>query len=117
MKEIRAGLWTTLDFNKVDGIVTFPSFHAALAVVFPFAVRRVRWALTIMAPLNALMLLSTPTVGGHYLADTVAGVLLALISIALTTAIRRGIERKLGQRAGITITAPHQPLSVSSSHA
>ena len=62
LKEIRAGLWTTLDFNKVDGIVTFPSFHAALAVVFPFAVRRVRWALTIMVPLNALMLLSTPTV-------------------------------------------------------
>ena len=117
MKEIRAGLWTTLDFNKVDGIVTFPSFHAALAVVFPFAVRRVRWALTIMVPLNALMLLSTPTVGGHYLADTVAGVLLALISIALTTAIRRRIELKLGQRAEITTTAPHQPLSVSSGHA
>ena len=92
------------------------SLLATLLFVFPFAVRRVRWALTIMVPLNALMLLSTPTVGGHYLADTVAGVLLALISIALTTAIRR-IELKLGQRAEITTTAPHQPLSVSSGHA
>jgi len=117
LKEIRAGLWTTLDLNKIDGIVTFPSYHAALAVVMPFVLRRIRWAFWMATALNALMLLSTPTVGGHYLADTIAGVLLALISIALTTAIRRSIERKLGQRAEITITAPHQPLSVSSSHA
>jgi membrane-associated phospholipid phosphatase len=83
----------------------------------PFALRRIRWAFCMATALNAVMLLSTPTVGGHYLADTVAGVLLALISIALTTAIRRGIERKLGQGAEITIAAPHQPLQPSSSHA
>jgi len=117
LKEIRAGLWTTLDLNKIDGIVTFPSYHAALAVVMPYVLRRIRWAFWMATALNALMLLSTPIVGGHYLADTVAGVLLALVSIALTTAIRRGIERKLGQRAEITTTAPRRPLSISSSHA
>ncbi len=70
----RNGLWTTLDFTKVNGIVTFPSFHAIFAVIFTYVVRQVRWALAIIAPLNAVMLLSTPIVGGHYLVDVVAGI-------------------------------------------
>jgi len=117
LKEIRAGLWTTLDLNKIDGIVTFPSYHAALAVVMPYVIRRIRWAFWMAAALNALMLLSTLTVGGHYLADTVAGVLLALISIMLSAAIRRGTVRRPSRRAERAITPPRPPLSISSSHA
>lgn len=32
LRELRAGAWTTLDFSKIDGIITFPSFHAALGL-------------------------------------------------------------------------------------
>jgi len=89
LNEARAGSWTTLDFTKANGIVTFPSFHAIFAVIFTYAVRRVRWAFAIMAPLNAMMLMSTPTVGGHYLVDAAAGIAVAVAVIVLTKAIQR----------------------------
>ncbi len=102
LKQCRDGLWTTLDFTKANGIVTFPSFHAIFAVIITYAVRQVRWALAVFAPLNALMLISTPTVGGHYLADVVAGIGVAVISIALTRVIQRWTAR-LTHRHAIAI--------------
>jgi len=89
LKELRAGGWTTLNFERIDGIITFPSFHAALAVVFVYSVRRVSYALGFLAPLNVLFLLSTPRVGGHYLVDVIAGVALAVASIGIVHRIRR----------------------------
>lgn len=89
LMQSRDGLWTTLDFTKANGIVTFPSFHAIFAVIITYAVRRVRWALAVFAPLNAVMLISTPTVGGHYLTDVVAGIVVAVVAIALARAIQR----------------------------
>ena len=86
--DVRAGAWTTVDICASQGIVTFPSYHAALAVIFTYAVRRIPWAFAVLAPFNALVILSTPTVGGHYLVDTIAGCLLAAASIALTRLIR-----------------------------
>ncbi len=101
----RDGLWTTLDFTKVNGIVTFPSFHAIFAVIFTYVVRKVRWALVIIAPLNAVMLLSIPTVGGHYLIDVVAGIGVAVISIALSRAIQRWTAAVTGRQAMAIIRA------------
>ena len=87
--EIRAGLWRVFDYNQADGIITFPSFHAALAVILAYAARRQPWALVIFLPANVLMLASTPTIGGHYLVDLPGGVLVALASILLTRVWRR----------------------------
>lgn len=57
-------------------------------MLFPYSVRRTRWAFWILAPLNAAMILSTPSVGGHYLVDVIAGCLVAGISIMLVRTIR-----------------------------
>lgn len=102
LKQLRAGLWTTLDFGHFEGIVTFPSFHAVLAIILMYAVRRVRWALAILAPLNAVMLAATPTDGGHYFVDVVAGVAVAAASIVLTKAIQRWTA-KLSRRSAVRV--------------
>ena len=94
LREIRAGAWTTLDINKVDGIVTYPSFHAALGVVFIYGTWRIRWAFWIFLPLNIVLIISTPTVGGHYLVDVIAGILVAAVAIALTRRIRAWTARQ-----------------------
>ena len=104
MREIRAGAWTTLDFEKVEGIITFPSFHAALGVLFPYALRQIKWAFWPAMLVNGTMILSTPVVGGHYLVDVIAGVVVAAASILLLRSIRRRTARmSLGHRQSILV--------------
>src|SRR3974390_1729249 len=72
---LRAGHLTRLPYM---GIVIFPSFHAAMAVLFTLAFRSVPRAAAAAAVLNLLMLLSIPFCGDHYLVDEIAGVAIAL---------------------------------------
>ncbi|HJT06392.1 MAG TPA: phosphatase PAP2 family protein [Stellaceae bacterium] len=94
LREIRAGAWTTLDIHKVDGIITFPSFHSALGILFLYGTWRTRWAFWILFPLNIVLIISTPTVGGHYFVDVIAGILVAALAIVLTRRIRAWTTRQ-----------------------
>jgi membrane-associated phospholipid phosphatase len=94
LREIRDGDWTVLDIRKVDGIITFPSFHAAVGILYVYSVRHIRWALCLLAPLNIALVLSTPTVGGHYFVDVIAGLLTASLAIWLTRRIRAWTARQ-----------------------
>jgi membrane-associated phospholipid phosphatase len=72
---------TDLRPEDLDGLVTFPSFHAAAAVVLGatfWQVRLFRWP---MAVLNLMMLLAAIPVGGHYLIDIAAGVVTAIVAL------------------------------------
>lgn len=87
MGGMRDGTTRILAF-PLEGIVTFPSFHSALAVVITYAswpLRRLFWP---VATLNFIVLMSTPTDGGHYLTDIIGGVLCAAAAIALAQKIR-----------------------------
>jgi membrane-associated phospholipid phosphatase len=59
-----------------------------MAVLFTYSLRRLRLLFYIAVPLNVLMILSTPTQGGHYLADVIAGLLLSALTIHTLNAIR-----------------------------
>lgn len=76
---IRNGEWAAFDFSHIEGIISFPSFHTTLAILFVYAVRRHRRALAVLAPLNLLLIVATLSVGGHYLADVLAGAAVAVI--------------------------------------
>jgi membrane-associated phospholipid phosphatase len=88
LRAIRSGHWTLASVNS-GGIVTFPSFHAVLAVIYIYCARHRLWALSVLMPVNLMMLASTPTVGGHYLVDVIAGIAVAFASIAVVRALRR----------------------------
>ena len=96
---IRNGPWTVFDYERATGLINFPSFHTTLAILFSYAVRRHRWALAIFIPLDALLIASTPTVGGHYLVDLPAGAAVAIASIVSARAIRRRVAPKLAGSA------------------
>jgi hypothetical protein len=89
LMEIRRGDWSTVSYNQAEGIVTFPSFHTTLAIVLTYAVRHYRWALAVFVPLNCLMILAIPTVGGHYLVDLFGGAVVAGLAMLLVSLIRR----------------------------
>jgi PAP2 superfamily len=78
---LRSGQMTYISLAQVNGLITFPSFHAALAVILIYACRGVKAIFPVFLVLNLLMLAATPTVGGHYFIDIIAGggVVLCLI--------------------------------------
>lgn len=78
---VRDGSLRVLDFNKLTGIITFPSFHAAAAVLYLWAFWPVRWIGPLALVTNIAMLLATPICGGHYFVDVFAGIAIATASI------------------------------------
>jgi membrane-associated phospholipid phosphatase len=79
---VRDGSLRDLELLKLAGIVTFPSFHTASAVLYAWAFAPVRFFGPAALVMNTLMIASTPVIGGHYLIDVVAGAALAIGAIA-----------------------------------
>lgn len=69
------------DFPDMEGIVTMPSYHTVLALLFIYAYRGMGAVGWVVAGLNALMLLSIPSIGGHYLVDMIVGSMIAGLCI------------------------------------
>ena len=80
---IREGLLRTIDLTHPQGLVSLPSMHTTTAILFAYALRRVRFLAGAAIALNSLMVISTPTNGGHYLCDVAAGIMLAVLVIVL----------------------------------
>lgn len=67
----------------IKGIVSFPSFHTTVALLLIYASWPLPALRIITLPLNALVIASTLADGGHYLADILGGIAIALIGIGL----------------------------------
>jgi membrane-associated phospholipid phosphatase len=67
----------------LQGMVTFPSFHAAAAVLTAYAVRGVQFIRIPVLAFSLLMIVSAVPEGGHYLVDVIAGVLIAVACIVV----------------------------------
>ena len=88
---VRSGGMTVLDESTIAGFVAFPSWHAAMGVIFIYSARMLKWLLAILVPLNVLVIVATVPSGGHYLVDTIAGLAVAVVSILAVRKIRRAI--------------------------
>jgi membrane-associated phospholipid phosphatase len=80
---LRNGTLRHLELFQLAGIVSFPSFHAASAVLYMWALWPVRGFASLSIAMSALMILATPIVGAHYMIDVIGGILLAAGSIML----------------------------------
>lgn len=78
---VRDGSLRVLDLGAITGIVTFPSFHAASAALYLWALWPVKWLRPVTLFANIAMLAATPLVGGHYFIDIFAGIAVAVVSI------------------------------------
>jgi hypothetical protein len=88
---VREGALRHLNLFALAGIVTFPSFHAASAALYAWALWPVRWMRPLALLANGAMLVSTPIVGGHYFVDLVAGVVVAVLAILAARRICRTV--------------------------
>jgi hypothetical protein len=102
----REGALRHLELLGLGGIVTFPSFHAASAVLYAWALWAVRWMRPIVLVANGAMLAATPLNGGHYFVDVFAGVAIAALAITAARQVGRVIARRqAGLGAGVSMPA------------
>ncbi len=86
----RDGMIATLTGTEaLEGIVTFPSFHAAAAALLAWgfwSVPVLRWP---ALGVNLAMVVATPVIGGHYLTDVAAGIALACLALRVAARLPR----------------------------
>jgi hypothetical protein len=83
---LRAQQPLAIQFDQMQGIITFPSYHAGLATVtlWGFWIARYYWIRWPGAILAAATIVATPIDGGHYLVDLLAGMAVAVFSIRIS---------------------------------
>ena len=78
---LRTGGPWHFDLSTMQGIVQMPSYHVVLGVLLVYTFRDMGLIGWCIAGLNGFMLLSIPPIGGHYIADMIAGGVLAILCI------------------------------------
>ncbi|HEY3794380.1 MAG TPA: phosphatase PAP2 family protein [Bradyrhizobium sp.] len=97
---LRDGSLTKIDLSSVQGVVSFPSFHTMLGILISYALRDTKPLFIAVAAINAMMIVSTLPVGGHYLADVIAG---AAICAAAIYGMRREFRGSVSSRPSAPI--------------
>lgn len=83
-----------LDIRLRDGVIAFPSLHAAMAFLYIYALRKTRKIVFFpVLLLNSLMIFSCLNVGEHYLADILGGAAVFLIAVGLDKLIFWAIKK------------------------
>jgi hypothetical protein len=78
---LHEGTLKIIGVEPIQGIVQFPSLHAALGIIFAYSARGIRFLFPFLLALNALLFIATPAIGGHHFADLWGGAALALVTI------------------------------------
>ncbi len=77
---LRDGTITEVRLGELAGMISFPSVHAASAILFVWAVGGIRVVTPVVAVLSTAMLAATPIEGNHYLIDLIAGAVAAVVA-------------------------------------
>jgi PAP2 superfamily len=75
---LRSGAMKTIRLNDLEGLIAFPSFHTAAAILYAWVlwpIRFIRWPI---AAINVAIISTTPIGGSHYAIDLVAGAIVAV---------------------------------------
>jgi membrane-associated phospholipid phosphatase len=90
---LRDGSFRALTAAGSQGIISFPSLHAALAVILIWALWPIPILRWVMLALNVAMLAATPIDGSHYFTDVLAGVGVAVLCVFAAGRIAARAER------------------------
>jgi membrane-associated phospholipid phosphatase len=80
---LRDGSMRLIPLATSQGLVSFPSFHTVLAVLFSWALARTRYIAWPILALNATVMVSTLSIGGHYLFDVIVAALMTIATIGV----------------------------------
>jgi membrane-associated phospholipid phosphatase len=97
LEAVHSGALRAVPLDDLRGVISFPSYHAAAAVIAVWAVwpvRLVRWPLLV---LDVLMVASTPIEGTHYFVDVIGGVVVSTLSVRAAVWTRQAIRRRCAE--------------------
>ena len=89
LERVRTGALRELGTDQISGLITFPSFHTAAAVLLAWGFRRVPFVGPLFVLLNLAMIATVPLIGSHYFVDVLGGIAVALLAIAGSRTARR----------------------------
>jgi len=87
--ELRSGELRHLVAGDVRGLVAFPSYHTAFALLLIYAVRNVRFLFYPSLILNGAVIATTPFVGAHYVTDVIGGFAVAAFAMWAVRPLQR----------------------------
>ncbi|HEV2955149.1 MAG TPA: phosphatase PAP2 family protein [Xanthobacteraceae bacterium] len=90
---LREGLLKEIHLDAINGIICFPSLHAAVAVIVPFTLRWNKPLFCAVVVLDGVMLVSAVPSGNHYFADVLGGVAVAAVAIAVSGPVQTSLAR------------------------
>lgn len=114
----RDGALRHLNLMGLGGIVTFPSFHAASAVLYGWALWPLRRLRPLVVLVNGIMLAATPVDGGHYFVDLIAGMTIAIAAIFAAKEIGEVVACRLADDVadnGASTPVPAAPMPAPAS--
>ncbi len=103
---LRNGSFDLFTFRRIEGIITFPSFHTVLAILTVYAVRGIKPVFVVAAIANGLVILSTLPEGGHYFIDLVIGAAIVTAAIAFVRRLENPAANPAGALAARSPLAP-----------
>jgi membrane-associated phospholipid phosphatase len=112
LEALRSGAMSVVRLDDLEGLITFPSFHTANAILFAWALWSVHYLRLPVLALNVLMVASTPTAGSHYFIDILGGTAVALLAIVAAFVQTRvfGVQKRVrdrpGKLCGQAVTSP-----------
>jgi hypothetical protein len=89
LRAIRDGSLREVTTFGVPGLITFPSFHAAGAMLLAWGFAKLGPLGMVFVALNVAMLPCIPAIGSHYFADVLGGIIVAGVAIIATRASTR----------------------------
>ncbi|HWU60933.1 MAG TPA: phosphatase PAP2 family protein [Ensifer sp.] len=89
--------------SRVAGVISFPSVHAAVAILCIWAIWPLKLFRYPVLALNVLMAISAIPNGGHYLVDVLAGFAVAVWTILAIESLSARLEARSESRSGRTI--------------
>ena len=82
-----------------QGLISFPSYHTTVAILLTAALVRERFLFPLACVLNGVMVISTLSMGGHYLVNVLAGIVIAVAALWLTLRLQsRALENPMARQ-------------------
>lgn len=102
---LRDGTLRQLVAIGAEGIITFPSLHAAIGLILMVALWPIAGLRWIGIGVNAVMIAATPIDGMHYLVDVIAGLTIAVACVAAARALAARIALRTPRWSAIAPSA------------
>lgn len=112
LNEMRSAGAHTVLVDKLNGIISFPSYHTQAACLFIWACWQMPYLRWPVLFLNLILIAATPIDGGHYAVDVLAGALIAATTVFLLSVGRVAVlHRRNAVTPAHAALLAHPPIS------